>query len=76
MAMPVGKIAEIADFVQAFGQDVKQKSSQEFRCLQSLSAQLAPLLMVFEAEGHLTVLQSNQAVVGDGDAVSVARQVF
>jgi len=74
--MTVRKIAEIADFVQTFGQDVQAISTQEFDGLKRVSAQLAAPLVVLEAEGHLAVLQSNEVVVGDGDAVRVASQVL
>jgi hypothetical protein len=55
---------------------MQAEASQEFHCVESLSAQFALSLMILETEGDLTVLEGNQTVIRDGDAVGIARQVF
>jgi hypothetical protein len=76
VSMTVGEKAEVAHFVQALGQDMEDESAQEFRGVQGLGSQLAGSLVVLEAERHLAVLQSHQAVVGNRYAIHIARQVF
>jgi hypothetical protein len=70
--MTVRKKAKVANFMQALGQNVKHEPAQEFHRVEGLGAQLASAFVVFEAEGNLTVLQSDQAVVGDRHPVGVA----
>jgi hypothetical protein len=62
VSMTVGEKAEVAHFVQVLGQDMEDESAQEFRGVQGLGSQLAGSLVVLEAERHLAVLQSHQAV--------------
>ena len=75
LAMPIGHQAKIANFVQTLGQNMQAESAKELDCLKCLGAQLAPPFVVLKTEGHLTVLQRDQTMVGDGDAVGIASQI-
>ncbi len=74
--MTVCHETEIAYLVQPFGQNMQDKAAQKFDCVEGLGAQLAPSFMIFEAERHLAVLESHEAVVRDGDAVRIASQIL
>src|SRR5262249_24643798 len=59
--------AKVANLVQASGQDVEDEPAQEFHGIECLGSQSALPFVVFKAEGHLAVVERDQAVVGDGD---------
>jgi hypothetical protein len=52
VAMAVREEAEVSDFMQALGQNVEGESAQKFDRVEGLGTQLAPSLVVFEAEGE------------------------
>jgi len=61
--------------VECLGQDVLEKASDEFECRQGHG--LAGMVFVGgEAKGNLSIMDGDDAVVGDGDSVHVARQVL
>ena len=76
LAVTIGHKTKVPDLVQALGQNMQAEAAQEFHRVEGLGAQLASSLMIFEAEGDVSVLQSHQTVVRDGDAVGVASQVL
>ena len=65
----------MADADQALGQHVKKKSAQELICCKSHNLLLAAMSIVSPAECHAIVLEGHEPMVGDGDAMGVARQV-
>jgi hypothetical protein len=74
-ASAVGEEAEVADADQAFGQQVQQEASQKLIGGNGHDLVLAAMGIVSPAEGDAMVLESHEAMVGDGDAMGVAGQV-
>jgi hypothetical protein len=73
LAVTIGHKTKVPDLVQALGQNMQAEAAQEFHRVEGLGAQLASSFVVFEAEADLAVLESEQRVVGDSNAVGVAR---
>ena len=71
----VGEETEVADADQASGQNVNQEASQELICRNRHDLLLASARVILPAEGDAVLLECHQAMVGDGDAVSVASQI-
>ena len=67
--MPWRQEPVVADLDEAFGQDVKQKATDE-----GLGADGGPATM-FGGECHLSVPELDDPGVGDGDAVGIATEV-
>jgi hypothetical protein len=71
----VGKQAEVADADEALGQNMEQKTAQEFIGLQSHAASLVAMGVVSPTEGDLAFGHGQKPGVGDGDAVGIAGKV-
>ena len=71
----VGEESEVADANQAAGQDVKQEAAQELISGNGHDLLLAAVGIISPAEGDAIVLEGHEAMVGNGDAMSVASQV-
>ena len=71
----VGEQAEVADAHEAFWQHVKEEAAQELRSLESHGTLPAAMGIVLPSEGDLLAVESDQAVVGDGDAVGVTAEI-
>jgi hypothetical protein len=67
--------AVVADFLESFGQDVLQETADEFLSGQSAGFPVAAGAVAV-AEGDLTVLEFENAVVGEGDAKDVGGQIL
>ena len=72
---PIRQEAEKANANEALGQDVQEESPQEFVGGEGHLLLLVPMGIVFPAERDLAVLEGEQAMVGDGDAMGVTGQV-
>ena len=72
-----GEETVVADAVKAVGQDVDEEAADELVGgeLHDLvaGAAVGPIVLVFESDAP--AIESDQPAVGDGDAVSVARQI-
>src|SRR5215471_17293135 len=75
-ATPVCEEAAEADAHKAARQGVEQEPPQEFLASYSHQPLLALVGIVFPSEGDLTVGEVYDPVVGDGDAMCIARQVM
>ena len=62
--------------VEAARRDVQHQAPQEFHGIERQGAQAMAALIIFLAEGHLAVLQGDEPLVGDGDAMGIAGQVL
>ena len=71
----VGEESEVSDANQALGQNVDEEAAQELMGGNGHDLLLAAVGIVSPAEGDAIVLEGHEAMVGDGDAVSVAGQV-
>ena len=72
-----GEQALVADAVQAFWQHVDEEAADELVCAERhLLVSIAAVdAIIFPLEGDAALVEGNQAAVGDGDAVGVARQI-
>ena len=70
-----GEEAEVADADEALRQDVQEKPSQEFVGVERERADLAPVPIVLPPKRDGVVGDGDEPVIGDGDAVGVAREV-
>jgi hypothetical protein len=70
----VGEEAEMSDTDQAAGQNVKQEAAQELMSGNCHDLLLAAMGIVSPAERDAIVFEGHEAMVGDGDAMSVAGQ--
>jgi hypothetical protein len=71
----VGEKAEVADADQALGQNVDQESAQELNRGDRHDLLLAAVRIVFPAKRDSIILERNQSMVGDGDAVRIASEI-
>jgi len=71
----VGEESEVADANQSAGQHVKQEAAQELISGNGHDLLLAAVGIISPAEGDAIVLEGHEAMVGNGDAMGVARQV-
>ena len=73
--MPVGQEAEVTDAHEATRKQVKQEAAQELIDGQSHEPLLVTMCGVSPTEGDVALGESNQPVVGDGDAVGVSTEI-
>ena len=67
--------AEVADADEAFREDVQQEAPEEFVDVERQRADLAPVPIVLPPKRDRVVRDGDEPVIGDGDAVGVAREV-
>ena len=72
----IGEEAEVADADQADRQHVEQEAADELDCVEGHGLGAGVTGVVFPVEADLAVFQGSKAVVGDGHAVRVARQIL
>ena len=65
----------MADADQPFRENVDQESSQKLICGNAHDLLLTAPCVVFPAKGDSIILESNEPVVGDGDAMCISRQI-
>jgi hypothetical protein len=74
-ASAVGEESEVSDANQAARQNVEQEAAQELMSGNSHDLLLAAVGIVSPAEGDAIILEGHEAMVGDGNAMSVTGQV-
>ena len=74
-APPIGQEPERADADKAAGQDVEQEAAQELLRTERHHSFLISVGIILPAESNLVVLESHEAVVGDGHAMGVAGEI-
>ncbi len=76
-ARAFGEQAVVADAVEAFWRHVDQESADELvRAERHAFVSIAALdAVVLPLEGDAVLIEGDQAAVGDGDAVGIARQI-
>ena len=75
-APPIGQKAIVTDTDKAVRQDVEQEAAQELRQRDRQGAFLVAIGRVPPAEGNLVLVERDQTVVGDGDAVGIAAEIL
>ena len=71
-ASAVRKVAVMADTMETVGQDMEQEAADELAGIEGHHLPLVMVAIIFPEEADPAVGESNQAAVGDGDAVGVA----
>jgi hypothetical protein len=74
-APAIGQETERADADKAAGQDVEQETAQELLRIERHHSLLIAVGIILPAETNLIVLESYEAVVGDGHAMGVAGEI-
>jgi len=74
-AATVGQEAEGADANKATGQHMQQEAAQELWGRERHHSFLIALGIILPAEGNSLAIEGHEAMVGDGDAVSVAGEI-
>src|SRR5208337_657566 len=72
---PVSKKSEVADAHEAAGQQVEKEAAQELFDRQSHDPLLVTVGGVAPAKSDVSVGESNQPAVGNGDAMSVSAEI-
>ena len=73
--MSAGEIAEVADADEASGQHMLAEAAQELGSGESHDALLIAVSIVFPSKAHAVTIEAEQALIADGDAVSVAAEI-
>lgn len=76
MLASAGKEAIMPDFRKALRQDVHQEAADEFLCGKCHHFPTAAVPVVPPFERNLSALQTQNAVVGNGDPVGIAPEVL
>ena len=74
-AATVGEEAEGTNANKATGQHVQQEAAQKLWCLDGHHSLVISVGIISPAEGDLMVGEGDEAMVGDGDAMSVAGEI-
>jgi len=74
-AAAAGKVTVMANTHETAGQDVKQETAEKLIRRKGHEALLVVVSRVSEAERDLVIVEGDQAVVRDGDAMGVSAEV-
>ena len=74
-APAIGQEPERADADKAAGQDVEQEAAQELLRTERHHSLLITVGIILPTESNLVMLESHEAVVGDGHAMGVAGEI-
>ena len=74
-APAIGEEAERADADKAAGQDVEQEAAQELLRSERHHSLLVTVGIILPTESNLVMVESHEAVVGDGHAMGVAGEI-
>lgn len=72
----VGEKSVVADAHETLGENVEKESSEELDGVESHGALTTALGVVLVAEADFAVVDAEQSLVGDGDPVGIAGEVF
>ena len=75
-AMAVGKKSEVTDTLETGRQDVNEKTPDELSVVKGHDFERTLVPVILPLERDLAIIIGDQPVVGDGDAVGVAAQIF
>lgn len=71
----IGEPPVTANALEAVGRHMQQEAANEFVSLKRHGLRCAGVFIVFPPEGNVAVVEADQPVVRDGDAVGVAAQI-
>src|SRR5437667_12774118 len=75
-AMTVGEIAVVADAMEAVRQNVEQEAADELVGAKGHHLLLVVVAIILPAEADLALRKTDQAAVGDGDAMGIAAEII
>ena len=75
-AVAIGQETEIANTLESVGKNVKQEPTDEFVSTERHRLVAVVIAIILPAKLNLTVIDIEQAIVGDGDAVRVSCDVL
>ena len=73
--LAVGQVAVVTDAVEAVGQDVKQEAADELVGIERHHLALVVVAVVLTQEADASLVQADQATVGDRDAMGIAAEI-
>ena len=71
----IGQESEGTDADKAAGENMEKKTAQELWRAECHLSVLVPVGIILPAEGNLVMLEGQETVVGDGDAMGVAGEI-
>lgn len=74
--MTISQEPEVSDFGKAVGKNVKKESTDELVRLKSHGSDTIVFFAISPLEIDFPVLSCHQAMIGNGDAVSITTEVF
>jgi hypothetical protein len=74
-ALPISQEPERADADKAAGQDVEQEAAQELLRSERHHSLLISVGIILPAESNLVMVESHEAMVGDGYAMGIAGEI-
>lgn len=74
-ALAIGQQSELAEALEAARENMQQEATNELVSFESHGSLLMAMGIVFPAKSNVAVFKSEQAVIGDGDAVGVAPEI-
>ena len=74
-SVSTGEVAEVADADKAPGQHMLAKAAQELGRGESHDALFITVSIVFPSKAHAVTIEAEQALIADGEAVSVAAKI-
>ena len=74
-APAIGQEAERADADKAARQDVEQEAAQELLRIERHHSLLITVGIILPTESNLVMLENQEAMVGDGDAMGIAGEI-
>lgn len=73
--LAIGEQAEVANADETGGQNMQQEATEKLIGLERHSSSLAAMGVVAPTEGDLAFGHGDEARVGDGDAMSITREI-
>ena len=74
--VPIGEESEIANALEPIGKYVKQEPTDEFVRAKRHRLVAVAIAIILPAKLNLAIIDIEQTVVGDGDAVRVSRDIL
>ncbi|MDM7996754.1 MAG: hypothetical protein QUT30_13875 [Acidobacteriota bacterium] len=74
--MAIGHKTEVSDSGEAWGKNLEKEAAGEFVCFESHGSDGIVFSAISPLECYFAILKRHQAVIGNGDAVSIAADVI
>ena len=74
--MAIAEKAVIADVMEALGQDMQKKTTDELIGGEGHDLRLVMMAIILPGETHVAVVDVSQAIIGNGDPVRIASNIL